>query len=304
MNNFLENGAVLPSGLIGIDNEALLGAFKKTYQNVALRVGIVFAYYGVNDENNINKLVPEYDVFVFEQNEDKGSTPITYKHCIAATGFGSKADFFEAKLRQFTKKTTRDAIPTPSGQDGAIVLLLCLNGLTDTGIIVTALLHPDRVTTLQSDEPHLEGEYNGVHILINGDGSCTFTFKGATDSYGNVINTAQGNTVATIGNDGSFQVNHSTITFRLDRSGTATLTAQADVNVNCQNATVIAKENVTVDGQTILLGANAAEAVIKGNTFKDIYDSHTHSNGNMGSPTGPPLTPLADSALSAKVDTE
>lgn len=256
MDNFLENGAVLPHGLVGVDSSDFLGAFKKTYQNVSLRVGIVVAYYDVSDIKNINKLVPEYDVLVFEQNEDKGSTTIRYQHCLSSAGFGSKADFFEAKLRQLTKKNTKGDDIVPAEQDGAIVLLLCLNGLTDTGIIISALLHPSRATTIQDDSPHLQGEYNGANILVDKDGGCTFTFKGATDSDGKVTDSSQGNTVAKIEKDGSFEINHSKIAFRLDKNGTATLTANSDINVTANGGC-----NITSSGKTTV---RASEVDIQG----------------------------------------
>lgn len=234
MSNQLENGTVLPSGLLTSASHSSMSAFKKTYQNSSLRVGVVIASYSVSDSSNVNKKVPEYDVFVFEQNENTSSTTITYKNCVAATGFGSKTDFFEARLRSYQNKTTKDPIITPSGQNGAIVLLLCLNGLSDTGIIISSLSHPDRTTTLTGSTPHLEGEYNGVNIKVNDDGSTSLTFNGAKDNDGKIIDSSQGVTEIKIEKDGSFQVDHSTITFRLDKTGTASLTAKKDVDVTAQ----------------------------------------------------------------------
>lgn len=318
MSNLLDNGAVLPSGLLSIDNQALLGAFKKTYQNCALRVGIVTASYGIKDPANVTKTVMEYDVLVQEQNEDQGSTTITYKNCIASTGFGSKTDFFEARLRTFKKKTTKDPVISPSGQNGAIVLLLCLNGLSNAGVIISAITHPDRPTTLTGAGPHLEGEYNGVNIKVNEDGSTSLSFSGAKDNDGKILDSSQGITTLKIEKDGTVQVDHSTIKLRLDRDGTTTLTgkkdavvtvegnvtinAKADVNVNCANATVTAKKNATVEGKAVLLGKDAAEAVVKGDTFKKLYDAHIHPTA-VG-PSGPPVAPLSPSALSKKVKTE
>lgn len=60
---------------------------------------------------------------------------------------------------------------------------------------------------------------------------------------------------------------------------------------------------VEVESKEIKLGANAAEAVVKGDTFKSLYDTHIHT-GNLGAPTSPPLSPLAAIALSTKVKTE
>lgn len=318
MDNFLNNGTILPTGLISPDSVGDFGAFQKTFQNTSLRVGIVKASYDIDDPNNITKFVPEYDVFVFEQNEDKSSTAILYKNCIAASSFGSIADFFEARLRSFKTKTTKDPVISPSGQNGAIVLLLCMNGLSDRGIIIKSLLHPDRKTTLTGSDPHLEGEYNGVHILIDKDGSATLTFKGATDNDGKVIDSSQGNTTLKIEKDGSFQVDHSTITFRLDKDGDTTLTASGDVdliakgdcnlnitgdvNIKCANATVTAKQIATVEGTAVKLGKSAIEAVIKGVTFKAFFDTHIHPTP-IG-PTGPPIVQMPPATLSLKVKTE
>lgn len=321
MDNFLDNGTVLPFGLLGDNNEGLMAGFNKSYRNTPLRMGIVIRSYDISDLNNASKLSTEYDVYVFEQNEDKGSTIITYKNCLSSEGLGSIADFFEKNLRVRTAtSTTASTLINTTGQDGAIVLILCLDGMSDKAIIISGLTHPDRQTNLVNSDPFLEGEYNGVNIQVATDGSATFTFKGATDNNGDPIDSTQGNTVAKVETDGSFQINHSTITFRLDKNGTATLTANTDVDINatgdvnvvtkgdttvqCTNATVTASANATIDGKAVLLGKDAADAVIKGNTFKTMYDSHTHSNGNLGSPTGPPLIPMDPSALSEKVETE
>ena len=286
MSNLLDNGTVLPSGLVGIENKDTMGAWRKTYQNTSLRVGIVKASYPISDPSNINKQVPEYDVFVFEQNEDKGSTAITYRHCVAATSFGSKADFLEANLRSLTKKTTRDPVISPSGQNGAIVLLLCLNGQSDTGIIVSALAHPDRPTTLTDSGPHLEGEYNGVNIKVNKDGSTSLVFNGATDNDGNITNPSQGPTTLTIETDGSFQVGHDKITFRLDKNGDATLDTKKDTNLN-----VAGKINIIVKGDATVqckeLNATASgKAIIKA--------SEINLNGASGSVLTTTTDPVID----------
>jgi len=302
MDNFLSNGAVLPSGLLSTDDS--FGAFQKKYQNSYLRTGLITATYDITDARNANKAVPEYDVLVSEQNEDGGSTLSYYRNCTASTGFGSVADFFEARLRALTKLTGQQqtSTPAPNGQNGAIVLLLCLNGFSGKGIIISCLLHPDRTTTLTGSGPHLEGEYNGVNVVVNTDGSTALTFKGATDNSGKVIDSSQGNTVIQIAKDGSVQVKHSTVTLRLDRSGVVTLTAQGDVNVNCSNANVIASDTATVDGTTVKLGTNATEAVVLGDIFQALYNSHTHPT--IFGPTLQPLVPMPPSALSTKVITE
>lgn len=250
MDNFLENGTVLPFGLVGVNSEAAMGGFNKSYKNTPLRLGIVIRAYPVSDNNNFTKLTTEYDVQVFEQNEDRGSTIITYKNCIAAEGIGSIPDFFEKTLRIREGAPTIGSNINTSGQNGAVVLLQCLDGMSDKAIIVGAVTHPNRQTNLTDLQPYLEGEYNGINIQVATDGSATFTFKGATDNDGNQLDSSQGNTVVQIEKDGSFQVSHSTITFRLDKSGTATLTTSKDLNLNMTGKVVVTGSEIDLNGSS------------------------------------------------------
>lgn len=245
MNNFLQNGAVLPSGLLGENAQSTMEGFKKTYQNTSLRVGVITESYGVDNKDNLNKLVPEYDVMVFEQNEDQGSTVINYRHCVMANALGSIADFFEFTMRKITDKKSKGVTPSPNGNNGSLVLILCLNGLSDSGIIIGALSHPDRKSTLKDDGPRLEGEYNGVNIKVEEDGSTSLTFRGATDGYGKPTDDTQGPTVISIEKDGSFQTKHKTITHRLDKKGVASLTADDNItNTTKKSFQVTATEEI------------------------------------------------------------
>jgi hypothetical protein len=266
MSNVMDNGAILPSGLLGVSDQDMMAGFNKTYKNSALRIGIVINTYPISDDKNRAKLTTEYDVLVIEQNEDRGTTTILYRNCMSSEGLGSIADFFERTLRKKKKKTTKGDSTNLKGQDGAIVLLLCLDSMSDKGIIISSLTHPDRKTKLLTDEPYLEGEYNGVNIKVATDGSTTLTFRGATGNDGKVLDASQGQTVISIEKDGSFQVQHDKVTFRMGRDGNASLvakkdiilnasgniniTATGDVNMQCTNLKVNAsgKADVTVGG--------------------------------------------------------
>ncbi len=308
--NYLPNGTVLPFGLMGVDHEAGMAGFNKTYRNSALRLGIVVKSYDVSDKNNISKLTTEYDVSVFEQNEDKGSSIITYRNCISSEGMGSIADFFERTLRVKESKSSNSKTINTSGQNGALVLILCLDAMSEKAIIVGSVTHPDRKSTLAKHTAYLEGEFNGVNVKVEDSGAATFTFKGATDNDGKQKDKSQGNTVVAVEKDGSFQIMHKTITFRLDKGGVVTLKTSGDVNLSCANANVTtsadanvtASGNATVEGAMVKLGKGAAEAVIKGKTFKSLFDAHIHPTP-IG-PSGPPSQPLDPSALSKKVQTE
>lgn len=239
----LENGAVLPHGLLSDNAGAMMEGFNKSYKNFPLRVGVVTASYPTSDSRNRSKLTTEYDVIVIEQNADVGATTIQYRNCMSAEGLGSIADYFEKALRFQKKKTTKGDSTNTKGQNGAIVLLLCLDGMSDKGIIVGALTHPDRKTNLKDQGPLLTGEYNGVNITVNTDGSATFIFKGATDNDGNIIDKSQGPTTVKVEKDGSYQVDHKTIKQRFDKGGDASLTADGNISNTTKK-----DFNITADG--------------------------------------------------------
>jgi hypothetical protein len=54
---------------------------------------------------------------------------------------------------------------------------------------------------------------------------------------------------------------------------------------------------VIINSNNIELGENAVEAVIKGNTFQNYFNSHTHI-GNLGAATSPPIVPSTPNHLS------
>lgn len=309
--NHLPNGTVLPFGLMGIDHEAGMAGFNKTYRNTALRLGIVVKSYDVSSPSNLTKLTTEYDILVFEQAEDKGSSIITYKNCISAEGMGSMADFFEKTLRVRQSSSEQSKIINTKNQNGAVVLILCLDGMTEKAIIVGAVTHPDRKSTLQDNVAHLEGEFNGVNIQVNDDGSANFTWKGPTKNDGDPVDASLTPTVLSVAKDGSFEIKHKTITLGLSIGGIVTLTSSDALNISCKdanitasgNATVKASGNATVDAPAINLGDGASDAVIKGDTFKKmVFDTHTHPTAVGHS--GPPTQPMDPSSLSTVVKTK
>lgn len=268
MNNFLDNGTVMPHGLLACDPSDHLRGLNKSYNNTALRFGVIRKIYPISDANNISKLSTEYDVDVIEQDMNRGIAPVTYKNCLCVDSLGSMPDFLEKNLRAQTQSKNHQ-LPLTKGQNGATVLVLCLDATTGKGVILGGLNHPDRPTTLSDSQPRLSGEYNGVAIAINPDGSCSLIFKGATDNSGKIVDSSQGNTTFKIETDGSFQFDHSTITIRADRSGVLTINAKSDGNVTIGgNATVTVAGNTTVTttGNTTVKTTGNTEIDTQGNT--------------------------------------
>lgn len=257
MSNHLDNGSVLPHGLLG-DNQNLLDGFNKTYNNTSLKVGVIVKTYPINDPDNRTGFAPEYDVIAVEQNEDRGVANILYRHCLSATALGSLADFFDMAFRQRETKENKGQATRISGHDGSVVLFMCLDKSSDKGIIIGAFPHPDRPSTIPSEAPYLEGEYNGVNIMIEEQGNPTLTFNGATDNQGEVLDDSQGPTEVKIEEDGSMQFMHDGVTLRLDKSGTADLTAEDDItNTTKTNFVVAAQSGIKMEASAGNLAAKA-----------------------------------------------
>jgi hypothetical protein len=193
---------VLPSSLLSFAEDDYYGSFDHAHHNVALRIGVIKTIYKIEDENNIDKDTIQYDVLTFQQDKNKGVSPTVYKNCVTIDSFGGIGDFFE-----FIKSK-----PTADGKiqvdDGSYVLLLCIDGTATRGIIIGALPHHNRKSTLATaKDKHLEGEYNGLRFKINDDGELTLTFKGKTDSKGKPKTPKSGGSQIKMEKDGSVEMN-------------------------------------------------------------------------------------------------
>ena len=299
MTKFLDNGTVMPHGLLSCNPSDFSRGFNKSYNNTALRFGVIKNIYSVNDPNNVSNLSTEYDVDVIEQDMNRGIAPVTYKNCLSVDGLGSIADYFEKNFRVQTQSDNLQ-LPLTKGQNGATVLVLCLDATTGKGIILGGLKHPDRPTNLTSAEPQLYGEYNGVAVQINPDGSTSLTFNGATDNNGNLVTPGQGPTTVAISTDGTFSVSHSGATVHAYKSGDVNIaatgnviiTAQGDVDITSQgNTNITASEKVVVMAPEIDLNGNSSDpgrGVTSSNSHEGVIDLIT------GVPVDPSTTVFID----------
>ena len=108
-----------------------------------------------------------------------------------------------------------------------------------------------------------------------------------------------GDTVVML-NDGNISFTHSA-QFTINSGADTVINADANTIINCIEAKVNATGETHVNSPRIKLGEAAAEAIIKGDTFKAIWDSHIHPTG-VG-PSGPPVQPM-DPSLSSKNTTD
>jgi len=241
-NSDLPGGSVLNSSLLSLEDTEQISAFNSTYKNFQLKSGIVTQVYDDDDERNISKLGPEYDVLVIEQNENRDISAIQYKNCATMDMFGNVADFFEFRYRKQTKQEGDDG-RDPRKQNGAIVLMLCLDGASEKGIIVGALRHPSRKEELTKDKGlHLHGEYNGLNIQVDKDGAFKIEFKGPRDNDGNYTNEEAGGSYLEIDKDGQIDLNTGNEDYvRIDKKNKDVLLRAGN------NVGVTAEKDVSID---------------------------------------------------------
>jgi len=129
------------------------------------------------------------------------------------------------------------------------------------------------------------------------EGSTTVNIK--PDNSVEIIN-ANGDSIVML-NDGNITFTHSA-KFIINSTDNTEINCK-DAIINCDNANINASTESHINSPRIKLGEQAAEAVMKGDTFKAIFDAHIHPTG-VG-PSGPPTPPsITDSYLSKKNTTD
>lgn len=270
MNNRLPSGSFLPSGLLGLDQEQdLLTAFNSTFNNSTLKAGIITEAYEIDDDNNLSKACIEYDVLVSEQRDQSAPTPITYKNCVMMDMFGGFSDFIEYRLRKQKniEKREKDGAKISRLQDGSAVLILCLNGFNENGIIVGGLKHPKRKSKLTKDAGHaLMMEFNGLGLTVDKDGALTVSFAGATDHAGKPLDSKVSGSFVKIKKDGSVEVSDGKKeVLALDKTKeTTTLTSGKEMTLDSGKAmTVNVGDTMTVKTAKDLILAAQGSANFK-----------------------------------------
>jgi hypothetical protein len=234
--NELPSGSFLPAGLLSLEPESagMMAGFNHAYGNFGLKAGIVIAVHEKDDEKNITKAMPEYDVAVFEQNADGAQNTIVYKNCVCADLFGAVADFLEFRYREQKKVEKKDNERVAKEQDGSMVMIMCLNGVADKAVIVGGMPHPKRESKLTKELGHtLLGEFNGITLAIDKDGALKIGFKRATDHTGKAVDEKPGGSYMKIEKDGSLEMSSAKgETLRLDKTKqTAELKSTKDLSI-------------------------------------------------------------------------
>jgi hypothetical protein len=236
---------VLPSSLLQERENMDMSFQKKLSENMYLRLGVVVDIYDIEDKENLSKMMPEYDVMTVE---DDNTT--TYKNCMSVDSFGGVSDFFNKKLRKPKDSKKVKESGSLKKQNGSIVLLLCIDGSSEQGVILAAIQHPDRKTGKLTKElgHHMEGEFNGLNYKVDKDGALTILFRSATDNDGKAADEKAGGASWKIEKDGSIQFSDGNKEMiRLDKTKkTISMTAEADISATSDaSINLTAKKNIS-----------------------------------------------------------
>lgn len=142
------------------------------FDNLPLRFGEIIDIVYPGDPRSSSKSV-EYTVSVNQRNGGGLIATIIYTRCVVSTIFGGVADKETHTLRKAGKSID-------SLSNGSKVLLACINGETNYGVILGGL-RDDQLDIPEKDLGHNSFfEFNGVNITIDKDGQYKILVKGAT----------------------------------------------------------------------------------------------------------------------------
>ena len=259
---------VLPTGLLESREQGDANFGKRVGMDFSLKNGVVLEILEIDDDRNQSKLVPEYNVMVVESN----NTAI-YKNVISIDVFGGNADYQQTKYRTPDDPKAVQDSGSLKDQNGSIVLILCLDGSAEKGVIVGSIAHPSLDPVLTKEKGHhLEGEFNGINYEINKDGEFTLTYKSSTTNDGTPADEEAGGTSVKIAKDGTVEISTGNDeTIKLDKTGkNINVSAGNDITTDSKNntdLTVGANLNAKITSD-LLLEAGGQAAMTIGSQFQ------------------------------------
>ena len=136
-------------------------------------------------------------------------------------------------------------------------------------------------------QAEISDTYEGSHVLLYDVDEDMKIFY--TPGKGLRIALKQSN--LTINPDKSITIEHADAKSIIELNGSS-------INIVCQETVTVTAQKAIVDAKSIELGAGAVESVILGDSFKAVFDAHTHPGPNL-----PPL-PLPSGVLSTITKTK
>jgi len=292
-----KKGYVEPSGLLSIIDQKTVSAFNKKYQNTPLRMGCIVEVYEIDNPNNTSGgVIVQYDVVTDEQGAH-GTNFVLYPNCIALDGIGGIGDFFEYKLRNSSDEPFSKTYDFKK-QNGTLVIMLCLDGFAEKGVVIGGVKHPTRKTTLTKEAGlHLEGEYNGLNWKIDKDGALTVTFKSKTNNEGIPQDKQAGGTHIQIDKTGQVDINTGLkdaeeTYIRMDKKNKDVglkagnnigLTAKKDVGINAEgNVNISSKASVAINAEGTANFTAKSAITVDGGSALTLKGGNVTLNGENG----------------------
>jgi len=99
--------------------------------------------------------------------------------CTQMTKSGDIYNYEEIKLRNQSKKNLQDASLAFKTRLGEMVLIACIGGIDNSGVIIGSIKHPGRALKLTTKDMAYASEYNGLETTIDKDGAYKIKFQGA-----------------------------------------------------------------------------------------------------------------------------
>lgn len=195
----------------------------------------------------------EYDLIMFTGNSLEPARSI--KNAVTLNSLGGINDYSEIIYKEKTKTYVQGSDggkAAPENVNGDIVALFFLEGNETMPVILGPWSHKKNTQGATKTDGHrIKGEYNGVEWEINKDGEFIVTMLGGPrDDDGNLTNESNGGIFIKFHTDGTIEI----------------------------------------DGANVKLGTEAAQSIVRGDAFRDLFNAHYHQSGS--GPTSAPVNKM------------
>ena len=185
----LPNGDVIPSFLTVKTSHEMWDGLN--FDNTALRLGEVQDIVYPDDPQSRSKKFIEYHVLVQQRSNKTGNSKL-YRGCLLMNPLAGLADQCHFALR-----TDHSAANSKVGLGkGSKVLILCINGETNSAVIIGGMR--DQSDPKKDQKGQLFNfVYNGISFDINDDGEAAITYGGKTkiDGTTDISSSVSGSTI-------------------------------------------------------------------------------------------------------------
>ena len=211
----------------------------------------------------------EYDLIMFTGRSIEPARPI--KNAVTLNTLGGENDYSEVVYKDKTRihiQGSDGGKATPDNTNGDMVALFFLEGNETMPVILGLWSHKLNTQAAKiADGRRIKGEYNGVEWNINKDGEFILTILGGPrDDDGNLTNEANGG-----------------LLIKFDKNGKISIDSGNDAILTIDKNT----KEIEIDADTVKIGTNAAQSIVRGDAFRSLFNTHTHPT-----PSGPSQTPF------------